>query len=268
MKQKKIAIIQFPGSNCERETFLSAEYFGLNVEIIRWNQDLTDFSAYILPGGFSFQDRISAGVISAKLPIMKELKKEAEKGKPVLGICNGCQILATAGFFPNLEEQFLIETALAPNTRNQESPLGFVCDWVYVKFTNPKKNVFTRYFDEKDVLPIQINHGEGRFILKERVRNQLKDLAHLTYTNEKGEVINEFPVNPNGSELNLAGLSNAKGNVFAMMPHPERACFLKQIPTYLQSDWSEQKQTGEKSFYAEGPWAKMFLSLADYLGEI
>ncbi|MFA5878612.1 MAG: phosphoribosylformylglycinamidine synthase I [Candidatus Margulisiibacteriota bacterium] len=266
MKMKKLAVLQFPGSNCERETLNAALYYGFDAEVIRWNTPrdaFEKFDAYILPGGFSYQDRIRAGVISSKLPIMKYLKEAALSHKPILGICNGCQILAEAGFFPNIAGNYEIEAALAPNKKDKSTMVGFICDWVYVKASHPQKNIFTKYFSDTDVLPVQINHGEGSFILKENFEIDL--LTSLQYCNSNGEVINQFPINPNGSVFNLAGLSNKEGNVFAMMPHPERACFAKQIPTWLDNAWVQIEKKELIGYYQEGPWAKMFLSLFDNL---
>jgi len=266
MKIKKLAIIQFPGSNCEKETLAAALYYGFSAEIIRWNtakENFNQFDAYILPGGFSYQDRIRAGVIASKLPIVSYLKEAAKEEKPILGICNGCQILAEAGFFPNLAGNYEIEVAMAPNKKDENTLVGFICDWVYVKINNPQKNIFTKYFSEQDILPIQINHGEGSFKLKENL--QIEPLTTLKYCNEKGEIINDFPINPNGSMLNLAGISNKAGNILAMMPHPERACFAKQIPTWLNNSWSNKEKSKLTNFHQEGPWSKIFLSVFDNL---
>ncbi len=252
----KLAVIQFPGSNCEYETAYACSLAGFETSIVRWNEEvkfLDLFDAYVLPGGFSYQDRVRSGEIAAKLPIMSVLAKAADEGKPILGICNGCQILAAARLIPHL--------ALAPNRKENEA-VGFICDWVFVKIQNPEKSVFTRYFSQTEVLPIPINHGEGRFILSPEAASEWPNLAAIRYCSEKGAIDPYFPHNPNGSEYNLAGLCNARGNVLAIMPHPERASLLKQMPTWIDSDWAETKKnklaTSEPTH--PGPWHPLFLS--------
>jgi phosphoribosylformylglycinamidine synthase len=263
----KLAVIQFPGSNCEYETAYAAQQYGFEVEIVRWNMEkdgLSAFDAYIIPGGFSFQDRIRAGVISSKLPIMLELRKAADEGKLILGICNGCQILAEAGFFPNIAGNYTVEAGLAPNQKDGQ-PIGFICDWVYVKVTNPQASIFTKYFNEEDVIPIPINHGEGRFILQQEIGDAWQELARFQYCTENGEIKSEFPTTLNGSSYGLAALCNKSGNVMAIMPHPERASFTKQMPTWLNTPWVKQKQEDNADqFQTPGPWGKLFQAMADH----
>lgn len=249
----KLAVLQFPGSNCEYETVRAFQYYGAHADLVKWNESeaiLERYQGFVLPGGFSFQDRVRAGAIAAKLPVMAIVQKAADAGMPVLGICNGCQTLSQTGLFPNSKEDYQLEVALAHNTQ-QEKPVGFICDWVEVQIENPKNSLFTRYFDESDTLPIPINHGEGRF-----VGHLPANVTRLKYTSK----------NPNGSLLNTAGLCNAKGNVLGMMPHPERAAFLKQIPYWIPGAWGKNKyQLKHRPQMAAGPWEKLFVSVADYL---
>ncbi|RAP36119.1 phosphoribosylformylglycinamidine synthase I [Candidatus Marinamargulisbacteria bacterium SCGC AAA071-K20] len=266
---KKLAVIQFPGSNCEYETVYAANQFGFDAEIIPWNcsEDLfMSFDVYILPGGFSFQDRVRAGAVSAKLPVMSYLEKVCDEGRPILGICNGCQILSESGLVPDISDSHKIEIALAPNTKNNDS-FGFMCEWVFVKVDNPGANVFTRSFNSNDVIPIPINHGEGRFIFSSDIDPSTLPVTTLKYCNSKGEVIESYPTNPNGTSYNIAAISNKKGNVLAIMPHPERASFLHQIPHSIDSEWSLKKQAKFKSGYTttSGPWEKLFTSVKESL---
>ncbi|RAP32319.1 phosphoribosylformylglycinamidine synthase I [Candidatus Marinamargulisbacteria bacterium SCGC AG-414-C22] len=266
---KSCAVIQFPGSNCEYETIAAIEAAGCSVDLLRWNCNEDDFfkyHAFILPGGFSFQDRIRAGVVASKLPIMTYLKKADQSGLPILGICNGCQILAETGIVPNVEDTDNIEMALAPNMK-QNNPHGFVCDWVYVKIKQPEKNIFTKTFSETDVIPIQINHAEGNFNLAEAIKSNRNNLTEIYYVNDQGEKNNLYPINPNGTYDNLAGISNKKGNALAMMPHPERAFLLTQMPQYLNHEWSSQKRLQLTNKNQKGPWSKLFEALSDYLQE-
>ncbi|MFC1753686.1 phosphoribosylformylglycinamidine synthase I [Thermoproteota archaeon] len=260
----KLAVIQFPGSNCEYETAFSANYYGFHTEIIRWNSEpdyLKTFDAFILPGGFSFQDRVRAGVIASRLPIMEHLIEASKQGKAVLGICNGCQILVEVGLVPNINNDFRIQAGLTYNLKQGKS-VGFVCDWVFVRVQNPKKSVFTKYFSDKDIIPIPINHAEGRFALDNELIKKRSQLTTLSYCNESGEIKTGFC--PNGSSFELAAMCNQEGNVMAIMPHPERGMFLKQIPFWIRSQWSLDKEAGfrDKSD-SEGPWGKLLVSLKD-----
>jgi len=265
MSKARIAVIQFPGSNCEYETVEAVKASGLEGSIVRWN-DLTaleTFDGFIVPGGFSFQDRVRAGAIAAKLPVMELLQKKSDQGKPVLGICNGCQILSEAGLIPKSNDH-TIEVALAYNTKDHE-PVGFICDWTYVRFNNPQKSLFTKAFTTTDILPIPINHGEGRFILSEAAKTNLDASSMIQFCDDKGQIKAEFPTNPNGTTLNIAGLSNSKGNVLALMPHPERASFMKQIPYSISPHWAQEKrQSLQNSPHAEGPWLKLFKAMGTY----
>lgn len=227
----KVAIIQYPGTNCEYETEQAMLSCGISTEIFRWNraiEELEEFDGFVLAGGFSYQDRVRAGAIASKKPIIKAIIKKAENGAPVLGICNGAQILIESGLCPGIKKGS-IEMALSFNTR------GYLCDWVYLKVSS-KKSPFLSLFNSLDVFPIPIAHGEGRFttqdkdLLAELINNE--QIA-LRYCNENGEVIEEFPINPNGSLDNIAGLTNRDGNVLCLMPHPERASFVYQIPPHL-----------------------------------
>jgi len=264
---KKCAVIQFPGSNCEYETLKSLQASGIETELLRWNCTEADFSlydAYVLPGGFSFQDRVRAGVVASKLPIMSFLRKAAADKKAILGICNGCQILAETGLVPDTAGEGALEMALAPNTKENKAH-GFICDWVYVKIENPGKNIFTKAFSEDDVIPIQINHGEGNFKFHDNISTNFENTTVLSYVDSTGKVDSKYPINPNGATNNIAGLSNKNGNVLAMMPHPERASFLTQVPSYISSDWAIKKRTEPLNRSLPGPWAPLFRSLKNWL---
>ena len=258
----KCAVIQFPGSNCEYETAKSLRVAGFEVEIVRWNVDassLNEFDAFVLPGGFSYQDRVRAGAISAKLPIMSVLKQAAKEGKPILGICNGCQILAEAGLIPDTSGDGTVEVFLGKNERDQK-PFGFVCDWVFVKPENPEKSLFTKHFLETDVIPIPINHGEGRFEFSSGIEEELSDQTVFRYVGPEGE--SSELTNPNGADGSLAAVCNPTGTVMAIMPHPERATFVSQIPDWIPSEWSDKKRShmnGDES--VNGPWYPLFQSM-------
>lgn len=258
----RCAVIQFPGSNCEYETVRSLCFAGFDAEIIRWNVNFDEFDrfdAYVLPGGFSYQDRVRAGAISAKLPILSFLKRAEKQEKPILGICNGCQILAEAGLIPDVSGQGSVDILLGRNKR-QGALFGFVCDWVFVKPENVQNSIFMQSFTESDVIPIPINHGEGRFDLSDEVMQSFQNHSVLRYVDAEGLMSDAS--NPNGSVGNLAGVCNARGTVMAMMPHPERATFLYQVPDWIDSTWADQKRQHMAGVDLEyGPWFPLFQSM-------
>ena len=230
---KKIAVLWFPGNNCEHETARAVELAGMKAEIVRWNEPkkLPNFDGYVIGGGFAYEDRIRAGVISAKDPVMDVLRAGANDGKPVLGICNGAQILIESGMVPGLGNN--IEMALAPNRNPFVS--GYYCTWAYIKKTEGTKSIFASLFREDNVIPMPIAHGEGRFATQEEnLAKRLEKNKQIVfkYCDAKGNVLDKFPVNPNGAMLNAAAISNPEGNVMAIMPHPERASWHRQIPNH------------------------------------
>jgi phosphoribosylformylglycinamidine synthase I len=199
---KKIGVIVFPGTNCDRDVFhVLSEVMHLETEYI-WHkkQTLEGFSGLVLPGGFSYGDRLRAGVIAAHSPIIHEVKKMAKDGVPVLGICNGFQIL--------------IESGLLPGALVKNEHLSFVCKWVDARVKNAT-TPFTKLFRKNQKIRIPIAHGEGRYVADGVTIKELgqKDQIVLSFLNE----------NPNGSIESIAAICNPEGNVVGMMPHPERA---------------------------------------------
>lgn len=229
----KIAIIQFPGSNCERETILAVKRAGMEPVEVLWNtqpSELIKYLGFIIVGGFSYEDRSRAGIIAALDPIMDALVEQGLLGKPILGICNGAQILIEKGLVPGLKNQQL-GAALAENIRVQNQQIqgsGYYNAWVSMKLSlqtqTTQQNAFTRYLKVDDVLSIPVAHGEGRFVMPQELMKEIHANGQnvFQYCDEYGQVLNEFPINPNGSIDNIAALSNKSGNILAMMPHPER----------------------------------------------
>ena len=226
----KIAIIQFPGSNTERETIMACHRVGLNPVEFLWNEPpkkLPGFDGYIIVGGFAYEDRSRAGVIAALDPIMKQIKVEAKKGKPVLGICNGAQILVESGLVPGLENH-RIGIALTDNKRVKSGHVlgvGYYNTWANLQMSAPSHRcAFTRHLKSGDFINIPLAHGEGRFIIPNELLEKMisNNQTVFRYCDDEGNVVDEFPTNPNGSIHNLAAVCNAQGNVMAMMPHPER----------------------------------------------
>ncbi|MGQ9718386.1 MAG: phosphoribosylformylglycinamidine synthase I [Nitrososphaerales archaeon] len=206
----KVSVIQFPGSNCDFDVVhVLNNVMKVRADLVWYkSEDLKGYDAVILPGGFSYGDRLRAGIIAAYSPVMKEVRKMAKDGYPVLGICNGFQILVEAGLLPG---------ALLRN-----SSLKFVCKWVNLSVVS-NKSVFTKKLEEGDVLRMPIAHNEGRYFIEESDLKECyrKRQVVIKYTDSKGKV-SELS-NPNGSIDGIAGICNDEGNVLGLMPHPERA---------------------------------------------
>lgn len=224
----RVAVILFPGTNCEEETLRAARLADMDAELVRWNQPLDSraFDGYIIPGGWSYEDRVRAGAIAAHDDIMVTVATEAAAGKPVLGICNGAQVLIETGLVPGYGDGPAM--ALAANNR------GYRCTWVYLRLqVVPGRTAFTSAFSEGDVFTLPVAHGEGRFVadsaeVLERLAAQQQ--IPFIYARADGEAATEFPDNPNGSVHAAAAICNAAGNVLALMPHPERASWWWQHP--------------------------------------
>ncbi len=266
-KKPNIAVIYFPGNNCEEESLKAVIASGMDGKIVRWNErkGIEKYDGYIIPGGWGYEDRIRAGVIMAKDPVFDIVKKEAAKGKPVLGICNGAQALVECGMIPGLKNK--VEMALAPNKNPFIS--GYYCTWVYVKSSENKgRCAFTSFTDKEEVIPVPIAHGEGRFTTKDKeLVNQLVKNKQIIfqYSTKEGKIEEKFPTNPNGAMYNIAAICNKKGNVMAMMPHPERASFISQLPDTTELKNSSAGNIAQMS--AAAPARKLFYSMRKYIEE-
>lgn len=226
----KVAIIQFPGSNCESESLRAIKQAGMEAEEFLWNRDYRDlenFEGYFIVGGFSYEDRSRSGIIASLDPLMSCLKPQVKKGKPVLGVCNGAQILVETGLVPGLKN-YGLGMALAENWRLKNGAVvgtGFYNTWIHIKQTVPSNsNAFTRHLKNGEPIRLPIAHGEGRFIIPDELLEEMinNHQAVFRYCDEAGNISPEFPTNPNGAEYNLAAVTNPAGNVMAIMPHPER----------------------------------------------
>ena len=227
MAKKKIAYIQFPGSNTENETKNILQKHGMLPFGHYWNDPselLNDFDGFIILGGFSFEDRSRSGIIASLEPVVNELKKQALLGKPVLGICNGAQILVESGLVPGNKE-FDTLVSLTDNKRTVGSRIvgtGYFNKWCYIKPCENAKSAFIK----KDGKPMRvpIAHAEGRFLFNNDLEAEIlkNNLITYKYCDPRGNLSNDFPTNPNGSLHSAAALSNPTGNVMAIMPHPER----------------------------------------------
>jgi len=215
VKNPTLAVIGFPGNNCEIETVRAAERNGFKAQWIRWNQvDLVGgFDAYVLPGGFSFEDRGRAGAIAAREPIFDALRKEAQTGKVILGICNGAQMIVESGLIPVGDNP--LPFSLADNIRRDELDhvvgTGYYTTWVDLN-VDRADTAFTNKVT--DPVRVPIAHGEGRFTSV--------DVKAQEALAGSDQVAFRYTKNPNGAEKNVAMIVNIEGNVGALMPHPER----------------------------------------------
>lgn len=207
----KIGVVVFPGSNCDRDCGRAVQKVtGTQAEYL-WHKD-TDLKAcdvVILPGGFSYGDYLRCGAIARYSPIMKSVVEAAGKGTPVLGICNGFQILTECGLLPGML------------MRNRG--LKFICRSVNIRLEN-NATVFTRAGVVDKSYRVPIAHMEGNYFLEVGELKRLENSGQVVfrYVNEKGEATEA--ANPNGAQHNIAGVCNDKGNVLGLMPHPERVC--------------------------------------------
>lgn len=207
----RFAVIRFPGSNCDQDCVLALESFGGVEASYVWHKDesLEGFDAVVLPGGFSYGDYLRCGAIARFSPIMKAVRGAAADGKLVIGICNGFQILC--------------ESRLLPGALIRNRDLHFLCRHVFLRVESAESS-FTCAGNEGDVWNIPIAHGEGAYCAAPEVLEEIEKRGQVLfrYSDASGTVGEE--TNPNGSVGNIAGIRNLEGNVFGLMPHPERAC--------------------------------------------
>jgi phosphoribosylformylglycinamidine synthase len=267
MKKPNIAVIYFPGNNCEEESLKAVLASGMDGRIVRWNQrkGIEKFDGFIIPGGWGYEDRIRAGVIMAKDPVFEIIKKEAANEKPVLGICNGAQALVECGMIPGLQNR--VEMALAPNKNPFIS--GYYTTWINVKSAESKgRCAFTKYTEKDEIIPMPIAHGEGRFTTKDRdlVNKLIKNKQIiLRYSTKEGKIEESFPTNPNGAVYSIAAICNKKGNVMATMPHPERSSFIRQLPDSVEL---KNKSVGNlQAMESFAPAMNVFISMKKYIEE-
>ena len=207
----RIGIVVFPGTWSDRDChYALCKVLGQEVDYV-WHKDvdLSPYDCMILPGGFSYGDYLRPGAIARFSPIMGAIEKFAVKGKPVIGICNGFQVLCEAG--------------LLPGVLMRNSHLQYRCQWTHLRVESTN-SAFTAKCSQGQLLRIPISHYEGSYYIDEATYNQLEanHQVVLRYCTPDGDVV--AGANPNGSAHNIAGIMNRNGNILGMMPHPERAC--------------------------------------------
>jgi phosphoribosylformylglycinamidine synthase subunit PurQ / glutaminase len=236
----RVAVVRFPGSNCDFDTLRAAERAGADAYFV-WHRDvdLKGADAVILPGGFSYGDYLRSGAIARFSPVMQAVKQHANAGGPVLGICNGFQILC--------------EAHLLPGALMRNAGLTFVSKPVDVT-VEQTNTVFTRDYEPGARLRMPVAHGEGRFVAADDTLRLLEAEGRVVLRYVAATEGSPFQPNPNGSANHIAGISNAEGNVVGVMPHPERAADRllgltggAGIFTSLMSWHHEQSQTGVSS---------------------
>lgn len=200
--KKRLGVIRFPGTNCDRDVFEMGVAKGYESEYL-WHLDQFDvakFETLVLPGGFSYGDYLRSGALAARSPVMKSVREFAKKGGPVLGICNGFQVLTEAGLLPG---------ALLKNIHRR-----FVDDWVVLKKCGESLS-FAKSQETKE-LRLPVAHGDGRYFADEDLLKKIYDTDQVWF---------QYVESPNGSVDNIAGVLNENKNVAGLMPHPERALY-------------------------------------------
>ena len=267
-----VAVVRLPGMNCEDETVRALAAAGLSTALVGWDVEpaaLAGFAAYVLPGGFSYQDRVRAGAVAAKDPRLDVLAAAADRGTPILGICNGAQILVEAGLVPGgVPEEDRVALALAVNRLPDRD--GYLSRWVTLEARSG--SLWTEAYAPGERVPMPMAHGEGRFTARDPgyvPELSARGAVPFAYAAARAGEPVTWPDNPNGSEADAAGVTNTAGNVLALMPHPERADRLLQVPLDLPGPWGDRRRRARgdvAGLAAAGPGHGLFLGLAWHLG--
>jgi phosphoribosylformylglycinamidine synthase len=212
-----VAVIQFGGSNCDRDTVRALEHLGIDADLVWYKDGLpAEAEGVVLPGGFSYGDYLRAGAMAARAPIMETIRERVEAGLPLLGICNGCQIGCEAG--------------LTPGAFTTNDTARFRCEHVHLRVENAD-TPWTAAYEAGEVIELPIAHGEGRFEIADDRLAELEadDRVLFRYCEPDGSVTRA--ANPNGSKDNVAGILGETEGVAVLMPHPERATLPELGPT-------------------------------------
>jgi len=238
MSKVRTLILRAPGTNCDVETAFAFQQAGAITslvhinEIIRRERQLSDYQIMVVPGGFTYGDDISAGKVlgnELKLKLGEDVERFIDKGGLVLGICNGFQVLVKAGILPDPSQTNQPLLTLAANDSGK-----FECRWVHLKLNRESPCVFTKGIEH---MYLPVAHAEGKVVASPEVLPELNVV--LYYTDENGNSEAGYPHNPNGSIANIAGICDASGRIFALMPHPERCIRATQHPQWTRQGAKE-----------------------------
>ena len=245
MKKVKVLVLRTAGTNCNYETDYAFQLAGADVEqvhinrLIKGEKELSSYQILALPGGFAYGDDIAAGKILAnelKYKLRDSIEKFIADGKLMIGICNGFQVMVKAGLLPGFNGISDIQEATLYNNDSGR----FECRWVYLKAVENNKCVFTKNIKQLVYLPVA--HGEGKFTtIDEGVLDKLESegQAVFKYVDADGNLAG-YPCNPNGSDRNIAGICDATGRIFGMMPHPERHISKYNHPRWTRENLDEE----------------------------
>lgn len=232
----KVAVLIYPGTNSEAETVRVLRDVGCDARAVHWSaaDTLAGYDAYVLPGGFAYEDRIRAGAIAAHDRMTDAVIEGALAGKLVLGICNGAQIVLEAGLVPGTGP---VRRPTAAFTRN--APLGkFICKHVHVRLAiDPQRCAITAGLAPDAVIPAYAAHGEGRLAATDERLAEISSGGHVAFVYAHADGTVDEAAVPNGSALGAAALTNAAGNVLAIMPHPERDAWNYNHPDARSGAW-------------------------------
>jgi phosphoribosylformylglycinamidine synthase I len=250
----KTLILRAPGTNCDAEAAFAFEQAGAQVdlvhvdELIRRQKSLLNYQIMVIPGGFTYGDDISVGKILAnelKLKLAYEVQKFVDDGRLILGICNGFQVLVKAGMLPKSRGENLQSLTLANNDSGK-----FECRWVYLRANKTSPCIFTKGID---LMYLPVAHGGGKVVIEPGTLEEIN--VALYYTDNTGDIRAAYPHNPNGSVNNIAGICDATGRIFALMPHPERFIRWTQHPRWTKQPWRDYGD-GFRVFLNAVEWAR------------
>ncbi|HTY82459.1 MAG TPA: phosphoribosylformylglycinamidine synthase I [Dehalococcoidales bacterium] len=254
MANVKVLMLRGPGTNRDIDTRIAFQQCGADVdnalvgEIVRGEKRLMDYQVLVVPGGFTYGDDISAGKIMAneiKLKLGNDINKFVADGRLVLGICNGFQVLVKTGILPGIKTKSAQPVTLTNNDSGK-----FECRWVYLKINEKSPCVFTKGMD---MIYVPIAHGEGKLVAEPGVAEKLN--IAVQYVDEKGKTGAGYPFNPNGSINDIAGICDASGRIFGLMPHPEDFIRWTQHPRWTR-ETPRQDLYGLQIFKNAVKWAK------------